>query len=301
MEKIEFSVIIATYRRNKKLSRAIESVLKQLYKNFELIIIDDNGEGTEYQKKTEIEVNKYLIDSRIKYYVQKYNQGANAARNFGIEKARGDFILFLDDDDEFTKDKLLEFKKIIETQKNVGLIYSGAKYINEKTQYKYKEIKNPKLEILKGNYIGSNSFVGIKKSYLVEQQGFNSKLKSCQDWEMWIRLIYSNIKIVGINKPLVNYYIDIDEKNRISNNLEKIISGHLYVLNETLNKYLEFFNEKEKKEIIFIQKERLMRFYYKNSDFNKYRVIFKELHQMKNFSLGKILKYYLSYLNIKLK
>jgi len=92
------SVIICTYNRSHLLPRAINSVLNQTYKKFQLIIVDDSTDNTE-------EVVKLFKDNRIKYYKHE-NKGLLAARNRGIDLAKGKYIAFLDDDDELLKQAL---------------------------------------------------------------------------------------------------------------------------------------------------------------------------------------------------
>jgi len=95
-----FSVIIPVYNRTEELKRAVKSVLKQSYKNFELIIIDDCSDYN---------IEDTLIDftdSRIKLLVNNKNSGVSYSRNRGIKESRHDLIAFLDSDDEWFKDKL---------------------------------------------------------------------------------------------------------------------------------------------------------------------------------------------------
>ena len=89
-----FSIILPTFNRSVLITKAIESVINQTYTNWELIIIDD---GSTDNTKSVLE--NYLSDSRIKYFFQE-NQERSVARNNGIKRAKGDYICFLDSDDE---------------------------------------------------------------------------------------------------------------------------------------------------------------------------------------------------------
>ena len=116
MNRPKVSIIIPTYNRAKLLSRAIKSVLDQTFKDFELIIVDDgstdNTKGVveEFQKK----------DSRIKYIWQE-NSGAPAKpKNTGIRQARGEYVAFLDDDDEWFPKKLEKQIELFED--NIGFV-----------------------------------------------------------------------------------------------------------------------------------------------------------------------------------
>lgn len=94
------SAVITTYKRDFDLLwEAIDSVKQQTYPDVEIIIIDDNGIGTDYQINNE---NK-LLKCGVRYYANKRNSGAQFSRNQGILYARGEFIAFLDDDDLWKK------------------------------------------------------------------------------------------------------------------------------------------------------------------------------------------------------
>ncbi|MEK4482640.1 glycosyltransferase family 2 protein [Paenibacillus sp. FSL R5-0876] len=107
------SVIIPTYKReNNYLLRAIDSIKNQTFKNIELIIIDDNPPNSDYRKKVMQLMKKYSSDPDVIYLMNSKNVGGSLARNNGINAASGDFITFLDDDDEYLPNKVknqLEF------------------------------------------------------------------------------------------------------------------------------------------------------------------------------------------------
>ena len=95
------SVIIPTFQRAKYIERAIDSVLNQTYKNFEIIVVDDNDQESEARKEMIKRMDKYSSDSRIIYIKHEKNKNGAAARNTGINVAKGEYITFLDDDDYF--------------------------------------------------------------------------------------------------------------------------------------------------------------------------------------------------------
>ena len=91
----QVSVIIPTYRRPEFLRKAIESVLRQTFRDFELIVVDDFSGGNTS------EVVRTFTDTRIRFVQHKTRRGGAVARNTGIGKAQGKYIAFLDDDDEW--------------------------------------------------------------------------------------------------------------------------------------------------------------------------------------------------------
>ncbi|WP_077700048.1 glycosyltransferase family 2 protein [Staphylococcus hominis] len=131
------SIIIPTYNRDKKLiKRALVSVLKQTYQNFEIILVDDNinSDISNDVKKLVDELN----DKRIKYIKNKQNIGGAKSRNKAIKIAKGDYITFLDDDDFYLKDKLKKQVDYLENNE-FNFVISNLVIVNE--NYKIKDIR----------------------------------------------------------------------------------------------------------------------------------------------------------------
>ena len=103
MEKV--SVIMPTYGKPELLGRSIRSVQNQTYPEWELIIVDDNNPETEGRKQTETLMEQYAADKRIRYIKHEHNMNGSAARNTGIAAATGDYIAFLDSDDEYAPER----------------------------------------------------------------------------------------------------------------------------------------------------------------------------------------------------
>ena len=121
------SVIIATYNRATLLPRAVNSVLDQTYSDFELIIVDDCSlDDTQ-------EVIRTFTDPRIRIIQHGANRGAAATRNTGIAHARGEYITFLDDDDECTPNRLADQVSVLDTNTDVGMVYGWIEEINDAT------------------------------------------------------------------------------------------------------------------------------------------------------------------------
>lgn len=297
-----FSIVITTYGRSEKIKRSLFSVLNQTYKKeYEIIVVDDNGKGTLNQYRTERIIEEF---KGIKYLVLDKNMGANAARNKGILEAKGKYILLLDDDDEFLENKLEIFEQEIR-KKEVDILYSEANFIDAKTnkivfKTKLEEIENIKYEILKNNFIGSNSFVGLKKSKLLEVGLFDEQLKSCQDWEMWIRIIFNEGEISGIKERLVNYYIDSNEVTRITNNFNNKLQGHLSIIKKTKEKYLRIFLPKQIIEIQYSQLNKIKEICYESNALKEYRYYFIKNFNLKKYKVKEYIKFIFAIFNIKL-
>ncbi len=220
------SVIIPTYKRQASIvKRAIASVLCQTYNNFEVIIVDDSPD--EYIYRSEVENMILLLNSeKVKYIKHDVNKGACAARNTGIIASRGDFVAFLDDDDEWLPNKLEKQMSLMDDS-DFGLVYcrhfivdDNKKSIIMDKRMCYKGEVFAKLII--SNFVGSTSFVLIRRECIDKVGMFNTELESAQDYEMWLR-IANFYKITFANDPLVKYHIHGDE--RITSNAEKKIQG----------------------------------------------------------------------------
>lgn len=121
---IVVSVIIPTYNRANLLNKGVESVLRQTFSDFEIIIVDDGS--TDCTK----EVVSRFQDDRIVYVCQA-NQGRSAARNRALDIARGKYIAFLDSDDEYLDTKLADQVAYMESHQQIGMVYTSAECIDE--------------------------------------------------------------------------------------------------------------------------------------------------------------------------
>jgi len=225
------SVIIPTYNRAYLVGRAIRSVLNQTYQDFEIIVVDDGStDNTE-------EVVKSFNDPR---------RGGSAARNTGIRAARGEYIAFLDSDDEWLPEKL-EKQVLICADDRIGLVYTGKRVIDfQSGQCLYEKIPETEgdayNQLLERDFIGTCSSVMVKKAILENITGFDETLPSRQDWDCWLR-IARNHKVACIREVLVIQRIG---HTQISSKLSNIIKGteHIiqkygrYMTNYILSKHL---------------------------------------------------------------
>lgn len=177
------SVYITTHNRLDKLKRAIESVKIQTYKEIEIIICDDaSNDGTQIYLE-----NLAKCDNRIIYIRSDENKGACYARNLAIKEAKGKFITGLDDDDEFTKERVSLFidewdEKYSFLCANFLEVYNDGRI---KKYYKGGSVAGLK-ELLLEN-IASNQIFTLTER-LREINGFDIRARRLQDWDTWIRL-----------------------------------------------------------------------------------------------------------------
>jgi len=226
------SIIIPTYNRARFLPRAIKSILNQTYQDWELIIVDDGS--TDNTKEV---VKKYLKDPRIKY-IQTENLGAANARNVGVNKAKNNWVTFLDSDDEAYPYWIETWVGAINRQPGTGLISSGCD-ISKKNQIIAKKLpeKNSKLF---GNLIykitNGGSF-GLKKELFKEIGGYDTNFKANQHTELAYRLIpyiqEHQIKTLAFDECLVK--IHIHDGERIRNNWQAVFEGTIKIIDKHNN------------------------------------------------------------------
>ena len=206
------SVIIPTYNRANLIKRSAESVLNQTYTNLELIIVDDGS--TDNTKEVIASIN----DERV-IYVKQENKGCCAARNNGINLARGKYIAFQDSDDVWLSDKLeKQIKKAIETNADVIFckVFTFGNLRKRIQPKQYKDGLLNKRELPVG--ICGQTLFG--KAKVFSNNKFDTTLKGLEDFEILLRLIKKDYSIYCLDDALVEYYVQQDS---ITTNSEKQI------------------------------------------------------------------------------
>ena len=179
---MKFSVIIPVFNREKFIARAIESVLDQSYKNFELIAVDDGSTDN-----TPNIASQYPV--RL---IRQKNRGVSAARNVGIKAAKGEIIALLDSDDEWKKEHLTCHKEFFSQNPEYKIHQTdeiwirNGKFLNKKKIHQKKEgfIFFESLHLC----LISPSAVAIKKELFSEVGFFNEDFAVCEDYELWLRI-----------------------------------------------------------------------------------------------------------------
>jgi glycosyltransferase involved in cell wall biosynthesis len=228
MRTCKISVIIPTFNREFSLKKSITSVLNQSYNDFEVIIVDDASTDNSFDV-----VKPYLKDPRVRYIKLDSNEGAQAARNRGIRSATGNYIAFLDSDDEWTPEKLQI--QINETNEAAPLrvIHSDACVVNERTGeekrfgipnlngYVYKELLASPGPLLQCILAPKSCF---------EQIGYlDERVPSFQEWDTAIALS-KHYEFVYCDEPLAIYHLH--ERDTISKDKKRVAEGWRYVVNK---------------------------------------------------------------------
>jgi glycosyltransferase involved in cell wall biosynthesis len=239
-----FSVVIPTYNRSNLLKRAIESVQRQTFKNFEIIVVDDHSTDS-----TSSVANSFS-DPRLHYMMNKRAKGACGARNQGIFSAKGKWVAFLDDDDIWLPEKLMyQYNLAQKASKTVGLICTDYGIYKEKITnpivYKNRPSGWVRDKLLYGGIIGCLSSVCVRIEILKAVEGFDERFPSNQDQDLYLRVAELS---EFANVPRILVYIFQERRNRIGQNPYSKLMGYIMLRNkysDLINKSLRLRHRRE--------------------------------------------------------
>lgn len=193
---LKASVIITTYRRSDYLLRAIKSALLQDYDDYEVIVVDDNGRESPFYH-----FNKSLIESlysdKIRYLPLDINQGACNARNQGAAIANGEYLLFLDDDDEFLPNKISYQLNFLKSHSDYDIHLCSMNRLGEKGVAIVSKENNPRCEDFVSFSVDGNFFttmMAIRKSVFLEVNGFDD-IPRFQDQYFMLKLLKNGYRV----------------------------------------------------------------------------------------------------------
>lgn len=220
-QDVKVSIIMPTYNRADVISRAIDSVVTQSYKNWELIIIDDYS--TDH---TEAIIKRYVQDERIKYILNDGKKGVCGARNKGLKLAEGEYIAYLDSDNEWENDYLLLSVNKLMEQEDYRSLYSAQRVWSVvDNELVVDSIRFGVYAIAyceNRNYIDMNSYIHEKSLY--EQfGGFDEELSRMTDWELILRYSRHGYPY-AYPVVLCDYFKKGKVSDRISENEEEAFS-----------------------------------------------------------------------------
>lgn len=257
------SVIIPLYNKANYIAKTVSSVLKQNFKEFELLVVNDGS------KDNSLDIVSEIKDERLKIIDQK-NSGVSTARNNGVKAATHDFVAFLDADDWWDENHLNEMASLIKKYPDAAIF--AAKY----SQVKNNQIKEALIGVEDNfdegyiNYFQTYSktmwmplypsCVIIKKSVYNEVGGFKPNLKLGEDFDLWARIACEH-KVAYKNKSLVYYNQDVEVENRGVNPKRFYKPNENFIFNLG---YLEEYEEKNDDLKLLLDKlkcENLFRYY----------------------------------------
>ncbi|WP_192350938.1 glycosyltransferase family A protein [Algoriphagus sp. Y33] len=215
----EFSIIIPAFNGADLISRSILSVINQSYQNWELIFIDDGSTDLTYQQTL-----FYLSDKRIKYYYQE-NAGVSKARNSGVEKSNGKWLIFLDSDDELDTDALLNFNSHIDAHPDCVLFIAGNLRITSSERIINLPENGKHSTFLAGTFC-------LDKSVFSKAGGYDTRLRFSENTELFHRVLIERIKPSYLNDISLIYH---KSECGGSKNLLNMIDSLLIILDKHQN------------------------------------------------------------------
>lgn len=200
------SIIIPYYNSENTIIRALESVIKQTYRDYEIILIDDGSTDNSHKI-----IDDFFLDNGGHKYIhlKQKNSGPSKARNEGVRVSSGEYIAFLDSDDSWNYNKLELQMNFLGNNENIDILGCDYNIIIENSILKKSKDRNAFLRVYFYNRLFKNFFsiptVIIKKRVFEEIGGFNEKQRHAEDSLLFMKILrrYNGGKI---EKPLVNLY-----------------------------------------------------------------------------------------------
>jgi glycosyltransferase involved in cell wall biosynthesis len=221
MRKPSISVVIPTRNRAGFVGMAVASALSQTLGDIEVLVVDDASEDETS------DVVAGFRDARLRYVRQKVRQGAPAARNVGIRSSSGEFVAFLDDDDEWFPDKLESQLAVFRRgAPDLGVVYASYVVVDRETGSVVGRKVAQKRGylgdlLLEGNHVGSTSSVLVRRAAFDRVGLWDERLPSFQDYDLWIRL--SRVLTFDfVERDLLKYFV---HARKIWTNLDALDRG----------------------------------------------------------------------------
>lgn len=180
------SVIIPVYNGERTIRETVESVLQQTFTDFEVLVINDGSTDATLDTLSQIQ------DFRVQIFSYP-NARQAASRNRGLERAKGEYIAFLDADDLWTSDKLeLQFKTL-QSSPEAAFAYSWTDYIDERGNFLHPgrhitKNGNVYADLIVNNFVENGSNPLIRREVFEKVGVFDEDLPPAEDWDMWLRI-----------------------------------------------------------------------------------------------------------------
>lgn len=241
------SIVIPCYNSENTLEETLQSVFDQEYKHWEAIMVNDGS----LDNLEAIALKWIKKDSRFKYF-KKTNGGLATARNFGIEKAKGEYILPLDSDNKIRPEFLITAINIFETKLTIGVVYGDAFYFGDKDGL-WEVGSFNHLKMLDENFIDACAV--IKKSLFESTGGYDENLphQGHEDWDFWLRVMKTTYNFYYLNEVTFDYRVSNGSMIK-SFDVKMLKDNTGYIKQKHFDLYVEA-SKKLLKENSFLKKE----------------------------------------------
>lgn len=246
------SVIVPTYKRADRLKKALCSITSQSYSNLEIVVVNDNIPGSDWDLSTTQALQEFC-DSRLKVLHTSGQSGGGAARNFACRRASGEYLAFLDDDDEFLSDKV-ETQLNFMLERELDMSWQDVSWYDESG----KLVEHRRLNhchdfsqqgLLRAHLltpISPTSIYMLKKSLFDRTEGFG-EVATGQDWWLMLRCIEAGARMGYMPEVHVHQYLHSGErlslgKNKVDGEVARheVVRSYYPLLSKKDVRYIEF-------------------------------------------------------------
>ncbi len=213
------------YNSEKFIDRSLQSCIAQDYKGpIEIIMVNDGSKDGSVERIKNVMHSNSNNNRKFKLFTQE-NQGASAARNYGVHLSNSENIMFLDSDDYLENGAISAALESLNSSGNVGLVYSDHRKVTDSGQPIMDRVKGPFAldKLLTGMYIGH--FRALPRKVFDKVGGFDPSLTHSEDYDFVLKIATEGFDVKYINEILYNYVTNQDSLSQGTNGLEKIIRG----------------------------------------------------------------------------
>lgn len=246
------SVIVPTYKRADRLKKALCSIMSQSYSNLEIVVVNDNIPGSDWDLSTTQALQEFC-DSRLKVLHTSGQSGGGAARNFACRRASGEYLAFLDDDDEFLSDKV-ETQLNFMLERELDMSWQDVSWYDESGKLVEHRMLNhchdfSQQGLLRAHLltpISPTSIYMLKKSLFDRTEGFG-EVATGQDWWLMLRCIEAGARMGYMPEVHVRQYLHSGErlslgKNKVDGEVARheVVRSYYPLLSKKDVRYIEF-------------------------------------------------------------
>lgn len=266
---VKFSIVVPVFNASRTIERCIKSILNQTYASYEVILIDDGSTDDSG------EVIDRLIKGKKGFKcIHKKNEGVSEARNRGIKEAKGDYIIFIDDDDTINSELLEEINKEIEKNSDLDLVrFQIQKVFDDKCEFRMTEIfsnisgEEAFLKLISDDLFVTPVSYAYKRSYWISNKFSYAKGRIHEDFGLTPLVVILASKVSAI--PYIGYNYIIRENSIMTNNTQ----DKLKVKNRDVLYHYDFLLEQIEKIAIEDSVKRIFKSYVSNALISRARIL----------------------------
>ncbi|MET0660064.1 MAG: trifunctional glycosyltransferase/class I SAM-dependent methyltransferase/polysaccharide deacetylase [Steroidobacteraceae bacterium] len=230
-ESPRVSVVVPAYDAEQYIGTALESLLKQTFRHWEAIVVNDGSRD----RTADVVKTFAAADGRIRL-IEQGNQGASSARNFGLLHARYEWLLFLDADDWLEPDHLERLFNALVDEPTAEVVCCAYQRVTPRGELLpmewWPEVETNPYEAFAHECVLCIHCVLVRTALVREVGGFDTQLRTCEDWDLWLRIARMGKRFVPLREPLGRYRMRADS---LSNDAQSLFTDALVVMARAWN------------------------------------------------------------------